>query len=36
MQDMATPQPAVLPAHPATFAALAVPNPRRYDSGRQM
>ena len=33
---MTSPQPAVLPAHPATFAALAVPNFRRYVSGQAL
>jgi MFS family permease len=36
MQDMTTPQPAVLRAHPAMFAALAVPNFRRYVSGQSL
>src|ERR1700683_1977238 len=34
--DMTGTQPAVLPAHPATFAALAVPNFRRYVSGQSL
>ena len=33
---MTTSQPAVVPAHPATFAALAVPNFRRYVSGQSL
>ena len=33
---MTTPQPAALPAHQATFAALAVPNFRRYVSGQSL
>jgi len=33
---MATPRPAVLPARPARFAALAVPNFRRYVSGQSL
>src|ERR1700728_2347654 len=33
---MTTRQPAVLPAHPAMFAALAVPNFRRYVSGQSL
>jgi MFS family permease len=33
---MTAPQPAVVPAHPATFAALAVPNFRRYVSGQSL
>jgi MFS family permease len=33
---MTTPQPAALPAHPAAFAALAVPNFRRYVSGQSL
>ena len=33
---MTTPRPAVLPAHPAMFAALAVPNFRRYVSGQSL
>jgi MFS family permease len=33
---MTTSRPAVLPAHPATFAALAVPNFRRYVSGQSL
>jgi MFS family permease len=33
---MTTPQPAVLPARPAMFAALAVPNFRRYVSGQAL
>ena len=36
MPDTTTPQPAVLPAHPAMFAALAVPNFRRYVSGQAL
>jgi hypothetical protein len=33
---MTTPPPAVLPARPAMFAALAVPNFRRYVSGQAL
>jgi MFS family permease len=33
---MTASQPAVVPAHPATFAALAVPNFRRYVSGQSL
>ena len=33
---MTAPRPAVLPAHPAMFAALAVPNFRRYVSGQAL
>jgi MFS family permease len=33
---MTTPRPVVLPAHPAMFAALAVPNFRRYVSGQSL
>jgi MFS family permease len=33
---MTAPQPAALPAHPAMFAALAVPNFRRYVSGQSL
>jgi MFS family permease len=36
MTGMTTPQPAVVPAHPAMFAALAVPNFRRYVSGQSL
>src|ERR1700690_1680084 len=34
--DMTTPRPAELPAHSAMFAALAVPNFRRYVSGQSL
>jgi MFS family permease len=36
MPDTTTPEPAVLPAHPAMFAALAVPNFLRYVSGQSL
>ncbi len=36
MPAMTTPRPAVLPAHRAMFAALAVPNFRRYVSGQAL
>src|ERR1700723_3717510 len=34
--DMTAPPPTVVPARPATFAALAVPNFRRYVSGQSL